>query len=252
MAAAGVGATTGWLNSVGEVCIWVTSGAMAWAVSKTGVAGAAVSASGVLSGCGVVWTGLVAAVVIASAPVEIGAPVWLPALKFSTRSWGERVVGACGAAGLAVAGAVDGAGASMLGLALGAEEVGVVSDGAFATSVAPRLGAVLGVARGFAAGAGAPWSGRVDWVGGAGRAGARGWFAGGVRAPWSGRVLKDGGAACAGWFGYVWAPWSGSVSWAGGAVMSGVYAGTPWSPRAGLDGLVAALSGKTVLAVPFS
>ena len=116
------------MNAVGAWATWVTSaGGAAWAVSKTGVVvGAPASVRGVPIGGGAEWTGLATALEIASALADIGAPVWLPALKLWARSLGVWAVGACGAAkGLPAGGVV---GASVLGLAPNADVVGDARD----------------------------------------------------------------------------------------------------------------------------
>ncbi len=98
MAGAAAGAKTAWLSSVGAGAVWMTSAVgagAAWAVSNTGEAEAAASLIGALNAAeGEVWTGLAAAVLIASALAETGAPVWLPVLKLWARSVGERLTGA--------------------------------------------------------------------------------------------------------------------------------------------------------------
>lgn len=114
-------ATTGCVNAVGAWAICAASAggaaaAAAWAVSNEGVAAEPASAMGLPNGGAAEWTGLVAALEIASALADIGAPVWLPALKLWARSVGAGAAGACGALmGLPAEEAVDAAGASMLG-----------------------------------------------------------------------------------------------------------------------------------------
>lgn len=101
-AASGGGAATSGVASVGvgAICaIWGAVAAVACAVSKTCVVRELVSGSGGLSGLGAVCTGLAAAVLIASAPEETGAPDWLPVLKFSARSL--KAFGPCAIAGAA-------------------------------------------------------------------------------------------------------------------------------------------------------
>ncbi len=146
-AAVGV-ATTGCVNAVGVWAIWAASAgdaAAARVVSKAGVAGALTSDIGLPNGGGAEWTGLVAAVEIASALADIGAPVWLPALKFWTRSLGARVVGVWGAPmGLPLEGVVAAGGASMPGVTAAVVVAGAAeSDWAPATPVGLRPVTVL-------------------------------------------------------------------------------------------------------------
>ena len=114
----------------------------AWAVSNTGAVPPLASVSGALSAAeGEVWTGLAAAVLIASALAETGAPVWVPVLKLCARSVGERLAGAWGAVGLIAVGARPVVGASMVGLELvAAMEVFAegVTEAAFPKSPLPK------------------------------------------------------------------------------------------------------------------
>jgi hypothetical protein len=119
----------------------------AWAVSNTGAVPPLASVSGALSAAeGEVWTGLAAAVLIASALAETGAPVWVPVLKLWARSVGERF-GACAPVGVIEVGESPGVVASMLGVPVVAVGVAVVA----ATTLDPpemslvrRPGAVVG------------------------------------------------------------------------------------------------------------
>jgi hypothetical protein len=67
----------------------------------------------VLSGGGAVWTGVTAAVAIASALADTGAPVWIPVSRLSARSFGKR---ADAPTGLPLPAAKEVAGGSRFGL----------------------------------------------------------------------------------------------------------------------------------------
>ena len=145
-AAVGV-ARTGWVNAVGAWATWAASAgdaAAAWAVSNAGVAGAPASAIGPANGGGAEWTGLVAAVEIASALADMGTPVWLPELKLCARSVGDTGVGVWGvpiglpALGAVAEGEVRPAGVSMPGVA-GAAAVEGARVGAVAAPWDPML-----------------------------------------------------------------------------------------------------------------
>jgi hypothetical protein len=150
IAAGGVGAIAGGATSAETGPTWARSWPCddtAWAVSKTGGAGAIVS-TGVLSGGGVAWTGVTAAVAIASALADTGAPVWIPVSRLSARSlfaegvevWGERIelAGSTGVGGMAPM-LVDSW--AVAAGELRVEAVGVDSEGACARSaLRPALG----------------------------------------------------------------------------------------------------------------
>ncbi len=120
--------------------------AAAWAVSKAGVAGAPLSAIEPANGGGAEWTGLVAALEIASALADMGAPVWLPELKLWARSVGVgpldvwvvplATAGVGPVAGPAL-GVVAPVGLSMVGVAV--EVAGVANDWAVVAAGPPML-----------------------------------------------------------------------------------------------------------------
>lgn len=136
-------ATTGCVKAVGACVTWAASAggaAAACADSKAGAAGTPALLIGPANGGDAEWTGLVAALEIASALADIGAPVWLPELKLWARSPGVRAVGVWVAPmGLPAAAAVVVACASRMGVALVAELVELPTIGTLPASLAPPL-----------------------------------------------------------------------------------------------------------------
>jgi hypothetical protein len=102
----------------------------------------------VLSGGGVVWIGVTAAVAIASALADTGAPVWMPVSRLSTRSLAARLAGGCGAPrdGALIVGAVG-----LVGVPTVAPATGVESGWATTRSVYPPRGVgAMGFGEGLA------------------------------------------------------------------------------------------------------